>query len=151
MTDITPVSFARVPRAFWFTLLINGLWINASEVFRYFAFVMPMLRDAFPMIEGVAPMSLSVFGMWAIWDTILVVAVTGCSWMFLERFGLSLRNAILAGSSIWMAIFVILWLGLWNMRMATPGLLAVALPLSWLEMVIAAFIVRWGMVRFARP
>jgi len=49
-----------------------------------------------------------------------------------------------------MAIFVILWFGMLNMRMATPGLLAVALPLSWLEMVIAALIARWGMVRFAR-
>ena len=35
-------------RAFWLTLLCNGVWINASEVFRYFAFVMPMMRDAFP-------------------------------------------------------------------------------------------------------
>jgi len=149
MTDSPTATAARVPRAFWLSLLANALWINVSEVFRYFAFVMPMLRDAFPMIEGVAPMSLPVFGMWAIWDTILVFAVTGYTWMFLERFGRSLRNAVYAGSTIWMAIFVILWLGMLNMRMATPGLLAVALPLSWLEMVIAALIVRWGMVRFA--
>jgi len=64
-----------------------------------------------------------------------------------HRCGSSLRSAVLAGSSIWMAIFVILWLGLLNMHMATLGLLAVALPLSWLEMVIAALIVRWGMMR----
>jgi hypothetical protein len=46
-------------------LLINFLWINTSEVFRYFAFVMPMMRDAFPNVPDVAPMNVPVFLIWA--------------------------------------------------------------------------------------
>ena len=130
-------------------LVLNLVWINASEVFRYFAFVMPLLRDSFPMLEGVAPMDPGVFAIWAVWDTILVVSVTGFCWLYLERFGTGAWHAVLAGSGAWTGIFVILWLGMYNMNLATPTLLAVALPLSWLELVVAAFIVRWAMVRNA--
>ena len=47
-------------------LIVNFIWINASEVFRYFAFVMPMMREAFPMVPNVAPMNLPVFMIWGV-------------------------------------------------------------------------------------
>ena len=126
------------------TLLIIALWINASEVFRYFLFVMPMMREALASVADVAPMSLPVFLIWGIWDTILLIAVTGFVWLYLERFGWTRSNALLAGSLVWGAIFGILWLGLYNMNLATPAILAIALPLSWLELVVAALILRLG-------
>ena len=129
------------------TLVILAIWINASEVFRYFVFVMPMMRDALPGVADVAPMNLPVFMIWGVWDTILLLAVAGFVWLFLERFGNGLGQALLAGTLIWLAIFGILWLGLYNMNLATPAILAIALPLSWLELVIAALIIRWGMQR----
>jgi len=133
---------------FWLTALVNAVWINASEVFRYFVFVMPMMREAFPQVEGIAPMNLPVFAIWGAWDAILVLVVTGFVFLFLDRFGNGLLQAITAGSLIWTAIFVILWLGLFNMNIATGAILAIALPLSWLEMVVAALIVNWGMRYF---
>jgi len=135
-------------KAFWITAAVNALWINASEVFRYFAFVMPITRESFPQIENVAPMNLTVFAVWGLWDTILLFAVTGFVWMFLERFGHGKGKAILAGTLVWLAVFGILWLGLWNMNLATTRVLAFALPLSLLELIVAALIVHWGMNRF---
>ncbi|MEM7504540.1 MAG: hypothetical protein AAF417_21060 [Pseudomonadota bacterium] len=135
-------------RAFWLTLLCNAVWINASEVFRFFAFVMPMMRDAFPQIENVAPMNLPVFAIWAVWDTALVFAVTGFVWISLDRFGEGVRNAALAGACAWLGIFVILWLGLYNMNLAPANVLAIALPLSLVELVIAGLIVNWGRGKF---
>ena len=132
----------RLPRGLLLALGANALWINASEVFRYFVFVMPMMREAFPMVDGVAPMSLSVFLIWGLWDTVLVVSATLIPWLILTRFGPTVRNALAAGSFTWATVFVILWLGLWNMNLATPAILAVALPLAWVEMVVAALIVR---------
>ena len=128
------------------TLLIVALWINASEVFRYFVFVMPMMRETLSNVADVAPMNLPVFLIWGIWDTILLIAVTGFVWLYLERFGWTIVNALLAGSLIWLAIFGILWLGLYNMNLATPAILAIALPLSWLELIIAALILRQGRI-----
>ena len=137
-------------RAFALTALINAVWINASEVFRYFAFVMPMMREAFPQVQDVAPMNLIIFVRWGVWDTILLLAVTGFVWIYLERFGASLRNALIAGTLVWASIFGILWLGLFNMNLATVPILAVALSLSWLEMLLASLITLWGMNRFAQ-
>ncbi len=132
---------------FAMALVVNFLWINASEVFRYFAFVMPMMRDAFPMLPDVAPMNLPVFMIWGLWDTILVLTATLIPWMAMKVFGASAMRAVAYGSGVWMAMFVILWLGLYNMNLATPAVLAFALPLAWLEMVVAALIVWWFTAR----
>lgn len=129
-------------QALWPTLGLNFLWINASEVFRYFAFVMPMMREAFPALPDVAPMNLPVFLVWGIWDTVLILAATFLSWLMLERFGNSVRTALAAGTLIWATVFVILWLGLYNMNLATVPVVLTALPLAWIEMVVAALIVR---------
>ena len=128
-------------------LLVNFLWINASEVFRYFAFVMPRMREAFPQVPDVAPMNVPVFLIWGVWDTILVLAATLVPWMAQRTFGASASRAVLYGTGVWMAVFVILWLGLYNMNLATPGVLAVALPLAWLEMVVASLVVWWFTAR----
>ncbi|WP_269581246.1 hypothetical protein [Roseibium sp. Sym1] len=125
----------------------NFLWINASEVFRYFAFVMPMMREALPTLPDVAPMTLPVFLIWGLWDTVLILAATFLSWLMLERFGNTIGVAIAAGTLIWATVFVILWLGLYNMNLATVPVVLTALPLAWIEMVIAALIVRWTHLR----
>ena len=126
-------------------LAVNFVWINLSEVVRYFALVMPMMREAFPQIPDVAPMSLPVFLVWGLWDLILIGAVTGFCWLFVERFGASWANGVLAGSCAWAGIFGILWLGLWNMNLATPAILVTALPLAWIELAVAGLIVVWAM------
>ncbi len=128
-------------------LLANLIWINASEVFRYFAFVMPMMRQALPQVPNVAPMSLPIFLIWGVWDTILLLAVSSLAWLFLTRYDATIRNALISGTALWCTIFVIFWLGTFNMNLATPRILAVALPLAWIEMVVAALIVRWGILR----
>jgi hypothetical protein len=150
MTQTKPNGSIYPLSAFWVALVINAIWINASEVLRYFAFIMPMLRETFPEIEGVAPMILSVFALWGVWDTILLVSVTGFVWLFLERFGVGIRQAVLGASLVWLAIFGILWIGMFNMNMATLEMLAIALPLSWIELVIAGLVVCFSMRRAAR-
>lgn len=134
-------------QALWPALALNFLWINASEVFRYFAFVMPMMREAFPTLPDIAPMSLPVFLVWGLWDTVLILAATFLSWLMLERFGNTVRTALAAGTLIWATVFVILWLGLYNMNLAPLQVLLIALPLAWIEMVAAALIVRWTRTR----
>ena len=136
--EIKPIN----TRAFWLALLVNMVWINVSEVFRYFVFVMPMMRDALPTLENVAPMSWTIFLIWGVWDTILIFCVTGFIWIYLERFGCGLVSAIAGASFAWLGIFVILWLGLYNMNLTNLSVVGVALLLSWIELVVAALIVR---------
>lgn len=137
----------RRMRPFVMALIVNFVWINASEVFRYFAFVMPMMREAFPGLSDVAPMNLPVFLVWGVWDTIVVIAATVLPWMAQKVFGASPLRAAVYGTGVWLAIFVTLWLGLYNMNLASLAVLAVALPLAWLEMVVASVVVWWFTAR----
>lgn len=137
----------RQMSAFAMALLTNFLWINLSEVFRYFVFVMPMMREAFPSVPDIAPMNIPVFLIWGIWDTIIVVTATLLPWMAMKTFGGSPIRAVGYGTGVWLAVFVILWLGLYNMNLATLSVLALALPLAWVEMVVAALIVWWFTAR----
>ncbi|MEM8784870.1 MAG: hypothetical protein AAGF19_03360 [Pseudomonadota bacterium] len=147
VSAVTPPP--AMPKGFWIALAINAVWINVSEVFRYFVFVMPQMRADFPELADVAPMTLGVFAIWGVWDTILVAAATVIPWFALERFGPTARNAVLAGTGVWLTVFCLLWIGLYNMGLATLTVMAMALPLAWLEMAIAALIVRWSQRRYA--
>ncbi len=148
MRDISYGFSSTQTREFGLVLLINFFWINISEIFRYFIFVMPMMRDAFPNIVNIAPMNIPVFFIWGIWDIILLFAVTGFVWLYLERFGYGWGQALLAGTLVWSAIFGILWLGLYNMNLATLQVISVALPLAWVEIVVASFVVEVKMRKF---
>jgi len=132
----TSLNAPLVPKAsnpLFVALAVNFVWINLSEVARYFLFIMPMMRDAFSMVPNVAPMNVPTFLIWGVWDVILVAAATLIPWLMLGQFGGTGRNAILAGTAVWMSIFVILWLGLFNMNLATPAIVLTALPLAWIE------------------
>jgi hypothetical protein len=139
-----------LPAGLGTAFLLNLVWVNLSEVARYFLIVMPMMREALHWVPDVAPMSLSVFMLWGVWDTLVILAITAVSWLVLERFGFSLPAALAAGTAVWLSIFVVLWLGLYNMNLATLKILLVALPLAWLEMVVAALIVRACLRRHLR-
>lgn len=140
---------AQARRSFFFVLLIAYLWLNLSEVFRYFAFVMPMLRDAMSSVRNVAPMNFTVFMIWGLWDTLLFAVVGFFAWLFHEKFGGGLRNTLAAGTLLWLAIFCVFWLAAWNMNLTVSRVPLVALPLAWIEMVVIVAILEraWPYLR----
>lgn len=133
--------------SFKLALLLNFFWINVSEVARYFLVVRPQLHAAFPERPEIAQMDWVIFSIWGVWDLILILAATGFFWIWLERFGASIRQVILAASAFTVTVFGLLWLGVANMGLAPYSMIAVALPLAWLEQVIACGIVAWAMKR----
>lgn len=127
-------------RAFVLTFVIVSLWINASEIFRYFVFVMPMTRQTLAMVPDVAPMNLPVFLVWGLWDTLLVVMSVLLTWLYARVFGASFRSAVIAGTLAWLFFFVLFWIAMLNMNLATPATAAIALPLAWIELVVASIL-----------
>jgi hypothetical protein len=124
-------------------VLLVSIWINISEVFRYFVIVMPGMREHLNMVPDVAPMDWGVFAIWGVWDTILTLYVVGLAWLFASRFGFRTRVAIAAGTFAWAGFFLLFWVGMYNMRLTTMSLLSMALPLAWLEMVVGAWLAMW--------
>lgn len=139
MSATMPIE-PRAKNSFVLTLLVAFVWLNASEVFRYFAIVMPMMRDAMATVPGVAPMNVTVFLIWGLWDTLLFVVVGVIAWLYHEKCGGGLRNTIIAGTLLWLAIFCIFWLAAYNMNLTVARVPMIALPLAWIEMVVTVAI-----------
>jgi hypothetical protein len=153
MTASLPIADERTRfpvRAFLLTCLVVSLWVNASEVFRYFAFVMPMTRETLAMVPEVAPMNISVFLVWGLWDTLLVVMTVALYWLVAERFGAGWPSVIAAGTLGWLFFFVLFWLAMLNMNLTDTSIAAIALPLAWFELVVASAIARPCLRMFAR-
>ncbi|RJF86385.1 hypothetical protein D3874_04550 [Oleomonas cavernae] len=153
MTASVSLATTRPPfplRAFVLTCLVVSIWVNASEIFRYFAFVMPMTRETLAMVPGVAPMDLTVFLAWGLWDTLLVAMTVAIYWLAAERFGEGWGIVVLAGTLSWLFFFALFWLAMLNMNLADTSTLAIALPWAWLELVVASAIARPCLWKFVQ-
>ena len=146
---MTAIATARpwTSPAFRTALLANFIWINVSEVARYFLLVKPMLHRAFQGDATVAPVTPAIFLSWMVWDTVLIGAATGFFWLVLTAWGASLRTAALAAGAFTVTVFGLLWLGVANMGLAPYHFLWTALPLAFAEQLVAALIVLWALRR----
>ena len=124
---------------FVFTLIVS-IWVNLSEVFRYFVILMPATRQFLKMVPDVAPMNWAVFSVWGVWDTILTASLVFMYWLMTQTFGNTTRSILLTGTAFWSFLFLLFWIGMCNMGLAEPKLALIALPLAWFEMVVACFI-----------
>jgi hypothetical protein len=136
-----PFSFDR--RAFIIHMLLVSIWINLSEVFRYFVIVRPDARSFLAALPDALPMNLPVFVIWGIWDTILTAFVVFLFWLVAQVFGNNYRSVLLAGTIGWAGCFLLVWVGFCNMGLASPLLAFKALPLAWFELVVACAIASW--------
>ena len=97
-------------KQFIYITLITSIWINASEIFRYFLFVMERTKAFFPNKIGVADMDLTIFSIWGIWDTILTAVVVFFFWLFANTFGNNNRSVFISSMIVWVSVFVIFWI-----------------------------------------
>ncbi|MEO1405642.1 MAG: hypothetical protein AAFV54_04030 [Pseudomonadota bacterium] len=127
-------------RAFWLALGLNFIWINASEVWRYFQVVRPVLLEDFAGNTAIGAITPGIFASWMVWDTILIVAATGFYWMWLSRFRYGLGQAVIASLAFTVTIFGLIWIGIVNMGFVGAHFIWTALPLAWIEHIVAAAI-----------
>jgi hypothetical protein len=133
---------------FVLTTLIVSIWVNISEVFRYFVIVKPMMQEYLAMLPGAIPMNWTVFAIWGIWDTILTSLVVFIYWLVAQRFGNNLMSTIISATTSWALFFLLFWLGMVNMGLSPISVALIALPLSLLEMIVASWILS---KLYARP
>ena len=124
-------------KRFVIVTLITSIWINISEVFRYFVFVRPRTRAFFKGVPEVAHIDPFIIGVWTFWDMLLSALVVGSFWLFANVFGNTKRSIVLSASFTWALLFVLFWVATINMGMAKWDMLWIVLPLSWIEMLVA--------------
>jgi len=127
-------------KSFVIVVLITSIWVNASEVFRYFVFVMPRVKAYWNNLESVADMNWVIFSIWGIWDTILTAMTVFIFWLYAQRFGYNNKSVITSAILAWVFFFVLYWVGAANMGYSDWSILWITLPLSLLELIIANFI-----------
>ncbi|MDA0525371.1 hypothetical protein [Methanococcoides alaskense] len=130
-----------VVKDFIIITLITSIWVNISELFRFFAYAKPELVNFFSALPNVAPMNdLGTLLIWGVWDTLLTALFVYLFWLFAQTFGNN--NKSILGSAImsWCFFFVLYWVANANMNLADWSSLLVILPLALLETVVASYI-----------
>ena len=127
-------------KGFIIIILVTSIWINISEVFRYFAIVRPEMHTYLYMVPHVADMNIGIFALWAIWDTVLSILVVLSFWLIAEKFGYSAKTAVLSGTFSWFWLFFMFWFAFANMNLSSWSFIVIPMALSWIEMVIASYI-----------
>lgn len=131
-------------RGFVIVTLVASLWVHASENFRFFLFIIPMMRETLSMVPDVVPMNPVIFASWGFWDTLLTAMTVMMCWLYARVFGDTTANAVVAGTLSWLFFFFLFWLAMLNLNLIAPATLAIELPLSWLELVVTSLIARYG-------
>lgn len=67
-------------------------------------------------------MNFGVFLVWSVWGVLLLVSQSFFAWVLLLQFGNTHKNVMAVGTLIWLSIFGILWVALYNMNLAPPRL-----------------------------
>jgi len=113
--------------------LASGAWIGISEFARNEILFKSYWIDKYAGLGLVFPSDNVNNAMWGAWSFMLAGLV-----VFLVR-RLGLLEAVAAA---WLAAFVMMWIVIWNLNVLPTGLLLFAVPLSVLEVALAALISR---------
>lgn len=110
-----------------------GLWINASEFFRNELLLKSYWLSHYQSLGMNFPSGPVNGLLWVLWGFVLAAVVH----VVCRRFGLWESIMI-----CWAAGFVLMWIVIRNLNVLPDGLLLYALPLSLLEVAVAALISR---------
>ncbi|REL27069.1 hypothetical protein DXX93_11170 [Thalassotalea euphylliae] len=129
-----------VTKDFIVITIIVSLWVNASEVFRYFIFVRPEMHEYLSVVPNVADMNWGIFAIWGLWDTLLTALYVFLFWLCSQAFGNNTKSVIISGIMSWCFFFVLFWVGMANMNLSSWSYLVIVLPLALIETLVASYI-----------
>lgn len=120
---------------------LTSIWVNASEVFRYFVLVRPEMHEYLSTVPNVANINFAIFAIWGLWDTLLTALYVFLFWLCANVFGNNVKSILISGVMSWCFFFLLFWVGMANMNLSSWGYLLIVLPLALIETLIAAYII----------
>ena len=130
-----------VAKDFIVITFLTSIWVNASEVFRYFVLVRPEMHEYLSTVPNVANMNFAIFAIWGLWDTLLTALYVFLFWLCANVFGNNVKSILISGVMSWCFFFLLFWVGMANMNLSNWGYLLIVLPLALIETLIAAYII----------
>ncbi len=113
------------------TILVTGIWVNVSEFFRNELLFKSYWTNHYQSLGLTFPSQPINGALWGMWGFVFA----GMIYLLSRRF--SLLNTVIIG---WVMGFVLMWITLWNLSVLPIGLLVYAVPLSLLEVLVAAYL-----------
>lgn len=115
------------------SVFLAGLWISLSEFLRNEFLLKSSWVDHFEKMGQVFPAEPVNGAIWGLWSFLFAWFI----YLIQRRSGFA--ETILIS---WLAGFVFMWLVIGNLGVLPFGILPLAIPLSLLEVVVAAYIIR---------
>ena len=121
--------------------LLTSIWVNVSELIRYFGYVRPQMQDYFTAIPNMGAIwDIQIIAVWAFWDALITVLYVFLFWLCAQVFGNNTKSILISGFMSWAFVFVLYWVASANMYLASWSNLMVVLPLALLETLVASYI-----------
>ena len=121
--------------------LITSLWVNASELVRYFGYVRPRMQEYFSYIPQMGKIwDIQILAVWGFWDALITALYVFLFWLCAQVFGNTRKAIVISGVMSWSFVFVLYWVATANMFLAEWSTLFVVLPLALLETLVASYI-----------
>jgi len=130
-----------VVKEFILITLIVSLWVNASELVRYFGYVRPRMQEYFSYIPQMGKIwDIQILAVWGFWDALITALYVFLFWLCAQVFGNTRKAIVISGVMSWSFVFVLYWVATANMFLAEWSALFVVLPLALLETLVASYI-----------
>ena len=124
---------ANFKKAIWQILLVS-LWINIFETLRWMLFARPYIDVHFKAANLVLPNEPINNILWLIWGIIIAVMI----------FIISKKFKVLQTTFIvWIIVYVMHWIALWNMAVLPINILWLAVPLTFINALVGALISKY--------
>jgi hypothetical protein len=114
-------------------IIVATIWVSLSEFFRNEILLKSYWIDHYQKLGLVFPSQPINGAMWGVWSLLFAIAV------FIVAKKFSLWQTTLLS---WLFGFVLMWIVIGNLNVLPQGLLFAAVPLSLLEVFLAALIIK---------
>jgi hypothetical protein len=114
-------------------IVLLAVWINAAETVRWILFTKPRFDALFQSMGLVFPNDPINGILWMLWGVIIAVIV----YVLSQKYSLWQTTFI-----TWSAVFVLVWIALWNSAVLPIEILPVVVPLSLITILVAAFLAK---------
>lgn len=120
----------KYQKTIWQIFLVS-IWINIFETLRWILFAKPDIEVYFKSNNFLLPNESLNNILWLVWGVIIAVMI----------FIISKRYKVLQTTFIiWITVYVMHWIALWNMAVLPIKILFLAIPLTFINVLVGVLI-----------
>lgn len=121
--------------------LLTSIWIHITEILRAVFVAFPLMKDFFGDRIPIGPMGFSNALIWGAWDMILTATLVFITWLCMLVFGKNIKTILISATVTTFATMGVFWIASVNTGLGVWSTAFTIIPIVWIEMIIAAWIV----------